>query len=182
MKERDFYICKVEVPMYERYDKAVEENNEEELKWFSQFGSEKWENQMITNARAYEQYLSCGYKGKPRFNECGWIENGNHEELKEKTESVNVFKDGQCYAYVSILQHPNGMWVANEQYTLSLSGGGGYPGIWNQQYPTRRDALNAMLDSLIRHIENSSVQKDKKYLSIIRKMRGTTDQLSLFDL
>ena len=24
MRERDFNICKVEIPMYERYDKAVE--------------------------------------------------------------------------------------------------------------------------------------------------------------
>ena len=31
MKERDYHICKVEMPMYERYDKAVEENNKEEL-------------------------------------------------------------------------------------------------------------------------------------------------------
>ena len=61
MRERDYHICKVEMPMYERYDKAVENNDAEELAWFAQFGTEKWENQMITNARAYEQYLLCGY-------------------------------------------------------------------------------------------------------------------------
>ena len=52
MRERDYHICKVEMPMYERYDKAVENNDAEELAWFAQFGTEKWENQMITNARA----------------------------------------------------------------------------------------------------------------------------------
>lgn len=44
MRERDYHICKVEMPMYERYDKAVENNDAEELAWFAQFGTEKWEN------------------------------------------------------------------------------------------------------------------------------------------
>ena len=85
MRERDFNICKVEIPMYERYDKAVENNDTEELAWFAQFGSEKWECQMITNARTYEQYLMCGYKEKPVFNEYGWLENGNCMSLKDKS-------------------------------------------------------------------------------------------------
>ena len=54
MRERDYHICKVEMLMYERYDKAVENNDAKELAWFAQFGSEKWESQMITNARSYE--------------------------------------------------------------------------------------------------------------------------------
>ena len=181
MRERDYHICRVEVPMYERYDKAVENNDAKELAWFAQFGTEKWENQMITNARAYEQYLLCGYKGEPVFNEHGWLENGRCIDLKEKSELVPVFKDDQYRANVMILQHPNRKWIATAEYNFSISGGGAYPSIWSKQYPTRRDALNAVLDSLISHIENSTVQKDKKYLSIIRKMRGTTCQLSLFD-
>lgn len=48
MRERDYHICKVEMPMYERYDKAVENNDAEELAWFAQFGTEKWENQKLT--------------------------------------------------------------------------------------------------------------------------------------
>ena len=181
MRERDYHICRVEMPMYERYDRAVKNNDAEELAWFAQFGTEKWENQMITNARAYEQYLLCGYKGNPIFNEHGLLENGHCLELKEKAEFVPVFKDDQYRANVMILQHPNGKWIATAEYNFSISGGGAYPSIWSKQYPTRRDALNAVLDSLISHIENSTVQKDKKYLSIIRKMRGTTCQLSLFD-
>ena len=119
--------------------------------------------------------------GEPVFNEHGWLENGRCIDLKEKSELVSVFKDDQYRANVMILKHPNGKWIATAEYNFSISGGGAYPSIWSKQYQTRRDALNAVLDSLISHIENSTVQKDKKYLSIIRKMRGTTGQLSLFD-
>ena len=38
-------------------------------------------HQMAMNIRHYEQYLSCGYTGKPSFDKYGWIENG--KELKE---------------------------------------------------------------------------------------------------
>lgn len=31
MKERDYFICNMEKPMYERYDKAVENNDKKEL-------------------------------------------------------------------------------------------------------------------------------------------------------
>ena len=116
-----------------------------------------------------------------RLNGHGWLENGHCLELKEKAEFVPVFKDDQNRANVMILQHPNGKWIATAEYNFSISGGGAYPSIWDKQYPTRREALNAVLDSLISHIEKSTVQKDKKYLSIIKQMRGTTSQLSLFD-
>lgn len=181
MRERDFNICKVEIPMYERYDKAVENNDAEELAWFAQFGSEKWECQMITNARTYEQYLMCGYKEKPVFNEYGWLENGNCMSLKEKSEHVQVFKDGTFNAEIMLLQHPNGKWIGTLCYSLSICGGGSYPSIWEKQYDTRRHALNATLDKLIGYVESSTVQKDRKYLPLIKKMRASTGQLSLFD-
>ena len=46
---------------------------------------------MAMNIRHYEQYLSCGYTGKPSFDKYGWIENG--KELKENIETVEVFED-----------------------------------------------------------------------------------------
>ena len=182
MKERDYHICKVEMPMYERYDKAVEENDTEELEWFAQFGSPKWENQMITNARCYEQYLKCGYTGKPRFDEHGWLTNGHCTELKEGAETLEVFRDGQFHAVVMIVRHPNGTWTASCEYSLSISGGGAYPSIWGTAYHSRREALNASLDGIISHIEKSTVKSDQRYLSAVKRMRGATGQLSLFEL
>lgn len=181
MKERDYHICKVEMPMYERFDKAVEENNKEELEWFAQFGSTKWENQMITNARCYEQYLKCGYSGQPRFNEHGWLTNGHCTELKERAETIEVFRDGQFHAVVMIVQHPNGTWTESCEYSFSISGGGAYPSIWGTVYHSRREALNASLDKIISHIEKSTVKNDKRYLAEVKKMRGATGQLSLFE-
>ena len=181
MKERDYYIAKVERPMYERYDNAVERNDRKELEWFAQFGSSKRENQMITNARCYEQYLKCGYKGQPCFDKYGWLRNGHCTELKERAETIEVFRDGQFHAVVMVVQHPNGTWTASTEYTLSQSGGGAYPSIWGAVYPSRREALNASLDRIISSIENSHVKNDKRYLAEVKKMRGETGQLSLFD-
>ena len=146
MRERDFNICKVEIPMYERYDKAVENNDAEELAWFAQ-----------------------------------WLENGNCMSLKDKSEHVQVFKDGTFNAEIMLLQHPNGKWIGTLCYSLSICGGGSYPSIWEKQYDTRRNALNATLDKLIGYVESSTVQKDRKYLPLIKKMRASTGQLSLFD-
>ena len=181
MKERDYYICKRELPMYERYDKAVENNDKEELAWFAQFGSKKWENQMITNARAYEQYLSCGYTGEPILNDVGWLENGHCSELRDKAETVTVFKDDTAHADVMLLQHPNGKWIATLEYNFSQSGGSAYPSIWDKQYPTRKEALNSVLDRLIDVMQRSNISKDRKHLPMVKQMRGTTGQLSLFD-
>ena len=181
MKERDYFIMDIEKPMYERYDKAVERNDKEELEWFAQFGSSKWESQMITNARCYEQYLKCGYKGMPRFDEHGWLRNGHCTELKEMAETIEVFKDGQFHAVVMVVQHPNGTWTASTEYALSQSGGGAYPSIWGTTYSSRREALNVSLDKILSCIENSKVKNDKRYLDAVRKMRGETRQLSLFD-
>ncbi len=181
MKERDYYIVNVEKPMYERYDKAVEENDTKELEWFAQFGTPKREGQMITNARCYEQYLKCGYSERPYFDEYGWLRNGHCTELKERAETVEVFREGQYHGFVMIVQHPNGTWTATYEYSLSLSGAGGYPSIWGKTYDTRREALNAALDRIILAIEGSSVKNDKHFLAAAKKMRGETGQLSLFD-
>lgn len=181
MKERDYFICNVEKPMYERYDKAVENNDKKELAWFAQFGSEKWENQMITNARVYEQYLSCGYSGEPTFNDIGWLTNGHCTELRDKAETITVFKDDTAYAIVMLLKHPNGKWIATLDYSFSQSGGGAYPNIWDKQHPSRRDALNAVLDRLIALMEKSNISKDRKHLPDVKQMRGSTGQLSLFE-
>ena len=160
MKERDYYIMNVEKPMYERYDKAVEENDTKELEWFAQFGTPKREEQMITNARCYEQYLKCGYSGQPVFDEYGWLKNGHCTELKARAEHVEVFREGQFHAVIMIVQHPNGMWTASTEYSLSQSGGGAYPSIWGTVYNSRRDALNASLDRIISVLEGSSIKND----------------------
>ena len=181
MKERDYYIMNVEKPMYERYDKAVEENDTKELEWFAQFGTPKREGQMSTNARCYEQYLKCGYSGQPVFDEYGWLKNGHCTELKARAENVEVFREGQFHAVIMIVQHPNGMWTASTEYYLSQSGGGAYPSIWGTVYNSRRDALNASLDRIISVLEGSSIKNDKRFLPAAKKMRSETGQLSLFD-
>ncbi len=80
-----------------------------------------------------------------------------------------------------IIQHPNGMWTASTEYSLSQSGGGAYPSIWGKVYSSRRDALNASLDRIISVLEGSSIKNDKHFLPAAKKMRSETGQLSLFD-
>lgn len=181
MKKRDYTVCKMYGPMFERYDKAVEENDTETLKWFARFGSKGREAQMIENAQTYVQFLLCGYTGKPEMNDNGWLTNGNCALLKEKAETMQIFRDGPDYANIYILQHPNDKWISELNYMLSTSGGGAYPSIWSIQHDTRRAALNKSLDNLIDHLQRCTSQRDLKFLPMVRNMRGQTGQLSLFD-
>lgn len=182
MKERNHLIPRVEIPIYEKYDKAVEENDMETLKWFAQFGSSERERQMLTNAHWYEQYLQCGYTEQPRFNEYGWLDNANAKEMDAKAEIVNIFRDGFKNAYIQLLQHPNGLWISQINYNLSYSGYHGAPSIWDKTYPSRQMALDAAFDNLINSFENSDEKDSKQYLGTIKKMKAESRQTSLFDM
>lgn len=179
MKERDYFIPKCYIPMYDRYDRAVEENDEKTLLWFHQFGSEEWERQMIENAHDYELYLSCGYTGKPSFNSAGWLENANGYFMRDQMEIVWVFKENGARAYVQLLHHPNDTWVSAIDITLSLGGCCGYPSVWDKQYPTRREALNAALDNIIRYVASGS-KAEQRLLPLVKQKRADTQQLNLF--
>ena len=181
MRKDDCFIPQCERSLYERYDKAVENNDTKELEWFAQFGSEKWMEQMIRNARLYEAYIKCGYSDKPRFDDHGWLVNGTYVEMKEKIEYIKVFEDNQYHAIIAILQHPNGKWSAGVNYSLSMSGGLSSPSMFNCPYNSRMEAINASLDKIIEIIERSDCNRDKGYLSKVRKQRGDRNQLSLFN-
>jgi hypothetical protein len=182
MRKDDRFIPQSEIPMYERYYKAVDNNDTEELEWFAQFGSDKWIEQMIRNAMLYEAYINCGYSDKPRFDDHGWLINGNYSEMKDKIEYIKVFEDNQHYAIIAILQHPNGKWSAGVNYSLSMSGGISSPSIFHCPYDSRMEAINSSLDKIIEIIERSNCNRDKGYLSKVRKQRGDKNQLSLFNI
>ena len=171
-----------EEEMYDRYNKAKVNHDTTLLRWFAQFGSEKWEYQMMTNARAYEQYLRCGYTREPSFDEYGWLENGSVMDLKPNVNTIPFNDNAHNFANVHVLQHPNGLWVATYTYNLSLSGAYGLPSIWCRQYPTCQEAMDAAIESIIHGITKNGKESEKKYINIIKQYQQQSQQLSLFDL
>ena len=180
MKERDFHISDREAPMYERYDKAVETNDTKELKWFSQFGSEKREHQMILNAMEYEQYLQCGYTDNPKLDKFGWLKNTRHACLSANIEEINLLRDNGNHVEVSLMELPNGMWINGINYMFSTWGGSYGPSLWREQHPTRLKALETAIKNVMDMIQRNGNDKEKKYTDILKKKMGESRQLSLF--
>lgn len=154
--------------------KAEEEKDTSTLAKFQAFG--KGTRQQAINYYHYQQWLSCGYQGKPIFNEYGWLKN---EIPIENVEVVQLWKTGYHSASVSLFQLPNGKWVNGYSYMLSESGSCVGCSIWRKQYATRQGALNEALDRIKGQIENGT-NADKKHLADLTKARQGVRELSLF--
>ena len=134
--------------------------------------------QMAMNIRHYEQYLSCGYTGKPSFDKYGWIENG--KELKENIETVEVFEDNGKYLSIELLQLANGNWVHGIRLGLSERGYAGGADIWGTQYATRHDAYLAALKRALKMTSDSAKSTEMKYIKVIKEKMAESKQLCLF--
>ena len=133
---------------------------------------------MAQNRRHYEQYLSCGYTGKPSFDKYGWIENG--KELKENIETVEVFEDNGKYLSIELLQLANGNWVHGIRLGLSERGYAGGADIWGTQYATRHDAYLAALKRALKMTSDSAKSTEMKYIKVIKGKMAESKQLCLF--
>ena len=166
-------------PMYNRYKKAIENNDMKELEWFAQFGNPNRLHQLISNAKCYEQYLACGYTDNPHLNDYGWLENGSVKDLQEQFEEVQMEKN----ATVILLQFPNGKWVSSVKCQTSLSGIYSSPGIWTQkQFCTRQEALDGGIDRLIHFFTENAKSADKGIIERLKKAKMQTRQTSFFDV
>lgn len=134
--------------------------------------------QMAQNIRYYEQYLSCGYTGKPSFSRYGWIDNG--KELKEDVETVKIFEDNGKHLYIELLQLANGKWVHGIDLGLSESGYIDGADIWGTQYATRHDAYMEALRRALKMTTDFGKGTEMKYIKLIKEKMAESLQLSLF--
>ena len=197
--------CKV---YYDRYDKALENNDIKELAFFSQFCIEKdirkWTNghyrrQMCENARNHKFWLACGLKGV-KLNEHGWLEWHIPGFEKQEFHPLGYCINRGCcnmkesYA-LGIMQLPNGHWIAKcGWYAESLGRDYLHLGIHDDQYETKEEAWNTAIKRFVDwwHNHNKDVKKEDEAvikaksmiivggLAPIPKMHGEPIQLSLF--
>ena len=193
---------------YDRYDKAMENNDIQELGFFSQFCIEKdirkWTNghlrrQMCENARNHAYWLKCGYTGVV-LNEYGWLKCYCPDVEKQEFIPLGCIVNRGCcnmkehYA-LGILQLPNGNWMAEcGWYAESLERRFLYLSVYDDQYETRAEAVNTAISRFVDwwHFHNKDVKKEDeavvraKQLIIVDdvtpvpKMKGEPIQLSLF--
>jgi hypothetical protein len=193
---------------YDRFDKAYENNDIQELGFFSQFCIEKdirkWTNgflrrQICENARNHKFWLACGLTGV-KLNEYGWLE--QHIPGFENQEFIPlgcVINRGCCNSKeeraLGVMQLPNGKWIAKIDYDFTNIGHSYlYLDIYDEQFDSRAKAVNAAIKRFVDrwHDHNKDVKKEDeavvraKQLIIvdevtpIPKMKGEPIQLSLF--
>jgi len=192
---------------YDRFDKAYENNDIQELGFFSQFTNEpdirKWtgivRRRICENARNHKFWLACGLTGV-KLNEYGWLEwKIPGYENQEFIPLGCVINRGCCNSKeekaLGVLQLPNGKWIAKIDMDCTKIGHSYlYLGIFDDQFDSRAKAVNAAIKRFVDswHNRNKDVKKEdeavvraKKLIIVDEvtpapKMKGEPIQLSLF--
>lgn len=193
---------------YDRFDKAYENSDIQELGFFSQFCIEKdirkwlkgqYRRQICENARNHRFWLACGLTGVV-LNEYGWLEwKIPGYEQQEFIPLGCIINRGCCNTKeekaLGVLQLPNGKWLAKIDSDFSVIGHPYlYLGIFDEQYDSRTDAVNGAIKSFVDRWhksnkgikkEDDAVQKAKSMVIVdtefaLPKIKGKPIQLSLF--
>lgn len=189
---------------YDRYDKAMENNDIQELGYFSQFSSEpdirKWARRKICeNARNFQYSLSCGIT-KVVLNEYGWLEKHIPELENQEFIPLGCIINRGCSNMkedmaLGVMQIPNGKWIAKIDYDFTKIGKSYlYLDIYDEQFDSRAKAVNAAIKRFVDrwHDHNKDVKKEdeavvraKRLIIVdevtpVPKMKGEPIQLSLF--
>ena len=189
---------------YDRYDKAMENNDIQDLGYFSKFSSEpdirKWERHKICrNARNFQYSLACGIT-EVVLDEHGWLE--CHIPGLENQEFIPlgcIINRGCCNTKeeqaLGVMQLPNGKWIAEISWDFTNIGRSYlYLDIFDDQFDSRSKAINAAIKNFVDrwHNHNKDVKKEdeavvraKKLIIVdevtpVPKMKGEPIQLSLF--
>lgn len=169
-------------PYYERYDKAVAENDVKELEYLNSFCPVERKDKrrvICMNMDCYDHYLAMGYTEK-RFNEHGWL------EPNLPMDDIQVTKLGKDDRYqskiIGILHLPNGKWVARVGTDYSGICDGETPvyiSVYSKIYETKAVAWNTELMEYINWWEKNG---EKKYKEAVKTAKSLLiRQYSLFD-
>ena len=160
----------------ERLQKAIRENDAEELATLLRFAPE-FDRNLALNLRTYEAARMCGYDPEVKFDRSGWL---RENVVKEKCEQIK--HEGKNFSIViSVLQHPNGKWITGHEVIFPTSGSSAGTSIFCDQYDSRTEAMKAEIDSLIAYVETEKEERGhKEAAAVLRRQRASLCQLSLF--
>jgi len=160
---------------YDRFDKAYENNDIQELGFFSQFTNEpdirKWtgivRRRICENARNHKFWLACGLTGV-KLNEYGWLEwKIPGYENQEFIPLGCIINRGCCNTKedkaLGILQLPNGKWIAQIDSDFTNIGHPYiYLDIFDEQYETKTEAWNNAIKRFVDwwHNHNKGIKKE----------------------
>lgn len=149
-----------------RLHKALNKGDTETIAYFAKFGIDV--RKKIRNARCYEQFILCGYKGEPHFDKYGWLDNEN--EIRPLINDEPIFsKNHNWNLNVLTLQHPNGKWVAGVNYFFGITGTYNTPCIWSTWYNSPQEAKRAVLAPLPERLQESKSPIAKSCLDALDK-------------
>lgn len=135
------------------------------------------ERQERENRKYYEKWLACGFTGEMPVNENGWFI--PVLRLHCPVETITVFDKKGYRGRIEFCHLPNGAWVAASDLTCPMHGYGSACSVWDPQYDTKNEAINAELD----RIEKALEEKDWKpfVLSAIQTCRNEFKE-ALFEM
>lgn len=175
-RDKNYTIMNAEENIIAKFKAALADGDVQTLQYMLSF-TERFE-QMARNIKTYEQYLACGFTGKPSFDKYGWID--NEKELEDSKESVPIFREDRAELIIELCQLPNGKWVSGIFLTLSESGHCGGASIWGNQHPDRLSAYMESLKKALSFVQHSSCKYDMKYIKIIKQEIAAALQPCLF--
>ena len=193
---------------YDRFDKAFENNDIQELGFFSQFCIEKdirkWTNenlrrQICENARNHKFWLACGLTGV-KLNEYGWLEHLIPGYENQEFIPLGCIINRDCCNMkedkaLGVLQLPNGNWIARIDTDFTNIGHPYlYLNIYDELFDSRAKAVNAAIKRFVDrwHFHNKDVKKEDEAvvraksmiivdnIAFVPRMKGEPVQLSLF--
>jgi len=172
------YVPKVD-DYEKRLHKAINKGDAETIAYFARFGVDV--RKQIRNARCYEQFILCGYKGEPHFDQYGWLD--NESALRQLITNEQIFsKNHNWNLNVLTLQHPNGKWVAGVNYFFGMTGTHSSPCIWSTWYNSPQEAKRAALNTLPERLLESKTPIAKSCLAALDKyLKGISVVQLTFD-
>lgn len=123
--------------------RAIAQNDNTGIIWFSQFGDTF--RTILMNVHAYRSGLAFGYEDIA-FDKYGWFQ---RPEFQEKEDLI--FGNSARYGEYSVLHIGKGkvnIWTYSLNYNFGTAGGGSALSVYGKKFNTREAAINAGLSEL----------------------------------
>ena len=162
------------------YMTALKCNDNEKLSFIEQFGSST--RKIVHNYRAYLCGLEFGFEDIT-FNEVEWLDNAvfDIEEVPLADAKSGVMFQNS----IRLGSGKNGKWTYGINVSLSLTGYGYSPSVYDEAYNSREECLLAALDYAEQWFKNTGHSSSadgrilKKSLQIIKDLRENLERPSL---
>jgi hypothetical protein len=180
----DNHLMPYEVGIFKEMYAAIQANDQTQLDWFQSFGDSF--RAITMNVYAYRKGLEFGFT-EIAFDKYGWFIRTAFLDQEELT-----FGDTSRYGNYSTIKlgrGSNGIWTYAISYSYGVAGGGSGLSVYDKQFKSREDALQAALNELklmmTKKIGSTDTTNDKQPVILatvrdIEKAQVGLIQLSLF--